>query len=461
MPVKTLATRLAGLAALILCASAVAPFARPQAPPKALTKQDVIRLLKGDVAPKRVAAIARERGIDFQMTTEVEGDLRQAGTTEELLKALREISPKPLAPPVLEIQSKPGHAQVYVDDAFSGETSDQGRLKVLNLAPGNHRVRLTHDGYHDDEQAIDLVAGQTASVSASLKTIGTTTLTLTPELISIEKGQTVTLSWSSENATEFDLEPGVGRVEPRGSRTFKPLDSTSYTLTAKGSGGTASASARVTVTLPPPPPPPPPPKVVEVPENVRIGQEHRERGEAILFGKDSNLKRRGENAIPELREAIRLNPHDYLAHTTLGLALFWRKDTDEAINELEGAIRLEPSYPGAHCFLGEALATRCRYDAAVVELRESIRLNPKLAGCHEDLASALRETGDLDGAVAEEREAVRLEPGSDLRHYRLGVLLEKRRDLQSALSEYREACRISSNMFMGCDDYKRLQKKLR
>jgi peptidoglycan-associated lipoprotein len=47
-------------------------------------------------------------------------------------------------------------------------------------------------------------------------------------------------------------------VQPNGSQSVSPSDSTTYHLTAKGAGGTQEATARLTVTQPPPPPPPPP-----------------------------------------------------------------------------------------------------------------------------------------------------------------------------------------------------------
>lgn len=84
------------------------------------------------------------------------------------------------------------------------------------------------------------------------------TVTLTAEPSTIEKGQSVTLSWRSENATSLDLEPGVGSAQAQGSTSVSPSESTTYTITATGPGGTNSQSARVTVTVPPPPPPPPP-----------------------------------------------------------------------------------------------------------------------------------------------------------------------------------------------------------
>ena len=85
------------------------------------------------------------------------------------------------------------------------------------------------------------------------------TVTLTAEPSTVEKGQSVTLSWTSQNATDLNLDNGIGKVQAQGSTTVTPQDSTTYTLTATGPGGTQTATARVTVTVPPPPPPPPPP----------------------------------------------------------------------------------------------------------------------------------------------------------------------------------------------------------
>jgi peptidoglycan-associated lipoprotein len=82
---------------------------------------------------------------------------------------------------------------------------------------------------------------------------------LTAEPSTIEKGQSATLSWTSQNATDLDLQPGVGKVQAQGSSSVKPDDSTTYTMTATGPGGSGNCTARVTVTVPPPPPPPPPP----------------------------------------------------------------------------------------------------------------------------------------------------------------------------------------------------------
>ena len=94
------------------------------------------------------------------------------------------------------------------------------------------------------------------------------TAKLTAEPSTVEKGQAVTLSWSSQNATNLELQPGIGTVQTQGSSSVTPQDSTTYTLTATGPGGTQTATARVTVTSPPPPPPSPAPAAQVSEENL-------------------------------------------------------------------------------------------------------------------------------------------------------------------------------------------------
>ena len=73
------------------------------------------------------------------------------------------------------------------------------------------------------------------------------TVTLNASPTSVNPGQTVTLSWSSTNATDLDIEPGVGKVAPQGSTPVNPTQSTTYTITATGAGGSATATASVSV----------------------------------------------------------------------------------------------------------------------------------------------------------------------------------------------------------------------
>jgi peptidoglycan-associated lipoprotein len=84
------------------------------------------------------------------------------------------------------------------------------------------------------------------------------TVTMNASPASIKTGETARLSWSSTNATDLDIEPGVGKVAPEGATPVNPTESTDYTITATGPGGSATASARVEVAAAAPPPAPQP-----------------------------------------------------------------------------------------------------------------------------------------------------------------------------------------------------------
>jgi len=82
------------------------------------------------------------------------------------------------------------------------------------------------------------------------------TATLTANPNTINAGQSSTLTWSTTNATDIQID-GVGKVGASGTVQVVPSESTTYRLVAKNQSGTQESTARVTVNPPPAPPPPP------------------------------------------------------------------------------------------------------------------------------------------------------------------------------------------------------------
>jgi hypothetical protein len=65
---------------------------------------------------------------------------------------------------------------------------------------------------------------------------------------SIDVGQTVTLTWTTSNASSVTISPGIGTVGTSGSTTITPGATTTYTLSATGSSGsTVTSSATINV----------------------------------------------------------------------------------------------------------------------------------------------------------------------------------------------------------------------
>lgn len=159
---------------LWLCA-AISSFAQEAS--KGLSKDQVIKLLKEDPAP-RVQYLVNKYGIAFFITPDTEDELREAGATAEILDLIHRLAPQKPAvvtpppappPPTLVIHAKPGEAEVYVDDERRGQTGTDGTLKLGNLAAGSHKLRISLAGYHSYEVNIDLSAGETNTIMAELQ----------------------------------------------------------------------------------------------------------------------------------------------------------------------------------------------------------------------------------------------------------------------------------------------------
>ncbi len=74
-----------------------------------------------------------------------------------------------VVPPALVIEGAPPGAQIFVDDRLTASTGSDGEAKISTLSPGQHRLRVTVNGYQDYEKGIDLLSGQTSRVAAKLE----------------------------------------------------------------------------------------------------------------------------------------------------------------------------------------------------------------------------------------------------------------------------------------------------
>ncbi len=63
----------------------------------------------------------------------------------------------------------------------------------------------------------------------------------------IKRGASSTLSWQTENADSCEIRPEIGTVDPSGSTSVLPAETTTYTLTAAGTGDPATDKVTVTI----------------------------------------------------------------------------------------------------------------------------------------------------------------------------------------------------------------------
>jgi len=164
--------RLAGLSLILLTLALGAQTAHAQRG-KPLNEQEVLELLNGGVPSARVTEIVNDRGITFEITSAIEGRIRSAGGGEDLVTALRRLSKRTQESELprggsLRIQSKPGEAEVYINDEPKGITSPEGEIRLPNLKPGSYKVRVSLSGYQSWENTVTIAAGENQTIPVTL-----------------------------------------------------------------------------------------------------------------------------------------------------------------------------------------------------------------------------------------------------------------------------------------------------
>jgi peptidoglycan-associated lipoprotein len=130
------------------------------------------------------------------------------------------------------------------------------------------------------------------------------TATLSANPASIQSGQSSTLTWSTQNATDVTLDGN--KVDASGSQAVSPRQTTTFHLTAKGAGGTQDATATITVTAPPPPSTPTPAPTPSLTDDQIFASSVSD----IFFDYDkSDLRPEAAQTLARNAEAIKAHPN--------------------------------------------------------------------------------------------------------------------------------------------------------
>ncbi len=164
---------------------------------------------------------------------------------------------------------------------------------------------------------------------------------------------------------------------------------------------------------------------------------------ALLLARDQP-----QNAIPPLRDALRVQPDQPAALTALGAALVAANHSAEAEEQFQHALRVQPAYSNARYNLAGLQASEDQLPAAIDNYRQVVRENPDDATARERLFSTLAALvkqqaaqGQIPAAIANLREAITLEPNSADAHNNLGVFLARQGDRAAAMKEFEAALR--------------------
>src|SRR5579863_2181193 len=137
---------------LILFFTFAGPIARTQQSAKPLTKNQIMELVKAGMGSAQLAGKVKQVGIDFDPTEDYLKDLRQAGAQEVLVRALREIHPKPL--------TRDQVLQLVVGDVPSERAADLVKQHGIDFEPDQEYLETLR------------VAGAQAILLTALRSVG-------------------------------------------------------------------------------------------------------------------------------------------------------------------------------------------------------------------------------------------------------------------------------------------------
>ena len=155
-----------------------------------------------------------------------------------------------------------------------------------------------------------------------------------------------------------------------------------------------------------------------------------------------NAQGRTDEALPHIREAIRLRPRHPELHYNLANTLMALGRSGRAIQSYERALAIEPDHPKAHNNLAVALQQRGELKRAVQHYRRQLAVSPMDALPRANLGAALLEQGRLQAADEAFGRALELDPNSMTALEGRGDLARARGALEEAERRYRHALRV-------------------
>jgi protein O-mannosyl-transferase len=149
-----------------------------------------------------------------------------------------------------------------------------------------------------------------------------------------------------------------------------------------------------------------------------------------------------KNNVTLFSHAIKVTSDNYLAHDSLGAALFDKGEIDAAIYQYTEALKIKPKYMNAQNNLGAALAKQGKYMEAINHYRESLLINPDFASAHYNLGIALAGVGKTDEAVKEYKAAIQIDPQYVSAYNNLGLAFADKGNVNEAVIHYKIALQI-------------------
>ncbi len=150
-------------------------------------------------------------------------------------------------------------------------------------------------------------------------------------------------------------------------------------------------------------------------------------------------------AFAQYGRALEIEPNNVLTLTNLGSALLQAGRVDEAVAHFERALALKPDLAKANAGLGDALLQSGRTEDAIARFRRALEFDPDDVSALANLGAASAQKGRLDEAVGEFQRALEINPRFATARINLGNALLQSGRTDDAIARFREALAFEPN----------------
>jgi len=141
--------------------------------------------------------------------------------------------------------------------------------------------------------------------------------------------------------------------------------------------------------------------------------------------------------------ALQATKNNYIAHGSLGIALFKEGKTEDAIHHFNQAILIRPDYYKPYDSRGVAYDKLGQYEQAIADFNEAIRLNPEYAASYNNRGAVYDKSGRYEKAIEEYNTAIRLKPEYADAYNNKGLVFVRLGQNQKAIEDFSKAISLN------------------
>ena len=141
--------------------------------------------------------------------------------------------------------------------------------------------------------------------------------------------------------------------------------------------------------------------------------------------------------------ALQATKNNYIAHGSLGIALFKEGKTEGAIHHFNQAILIRPDYYKPYDSRGVAYDKLGQYEQAIADFNEAIRLNPEYAASYNNRGAVYDKSGHYENAFEDYNTAIRLKPEYADAYNNRGLVFARLGQNQKAIADFSKAISLN------------------